>query len=136
MMEYLIAPVPKPRMTRSDKWRKIPRKPVAKYWAFCRHCQLLKINLPLYGGMVTFVVPMPKSWPAKKCMEFDGRPHQPEGGPDLDNFLKALGDALYQNDSCIWDIHVRKVWGHDGKIIIEQPKIASACKKREKRSLL
>jgi Holliday junction resolvase RusA-like endonuclease len=94
------------------------------------------MELPLSNAMVTFVVPMPDSWSEKKCKVFDGKPHQSDRGPDLDNFLKALGDALYKNDSCIWDVHVRKIWGYDGKIIIEQPKIASACKKREKRSLL
>jgi Holliday junction resolvase RusA-like endonuclease len=119
-MEYLIAPVAKPRMTRGDKWRKIPRKPVGKYWAFCRRCQLLKMELPLSNASVTFIVPMAESWSKKKRKQFDGKPHQPKGGPDLDNFLKALGDALYKNDSCIWDVHIRKVWGYEGKIIIDQ----------------
>lgn len=133
MMEYLITPTPKPRMTRSDKWRDPPREPVRKYWAFCRKCQLLKMDLPVSGSIVIFVISMPESWSNKKRKAFDGKPHQPEGGPDADNFLKALGDALYKNDSCIWDIHIRKVWGYEGKIIIEENNIASACKGRGKR---
>lgn len=132
-MEYLITPIPKPRMTRSDRWRDPPREPVRKYWAFCRRCQLLNMELALSNAMVTFVVPMPDSWSEKKRKALDGKPHQPEGGPDLDNFLKALGDALYKNDSYIWDIHVRKIWGYEGKIIIEQNKIADVCKKGGKR---
>jgi len=118
-MEYLITPIAKPRMTQSDKWRDPPREPVHKYWAFCLRCQLLKIELSFSGAMVTFIIPMPESWSDEKRKMFDGKPHQSKKGPDLDNFLKALGDALYKNDSCIWDIHVRKIWGYEGKIIIE-----------------
>jgi Holliday junction resolvase RusA-like endonuclease len=39
--------------------------------------------------------------------------------PDLDNCLKALSDAIYTNDSGIYDIHVTKLWGKEGKIKIE-----------------
>jgi len=78
------------------------------------------MELPLSNASVTFIVPMAESWSKKKRKQFDGKPHQPKGGPDLDNFLKALGDALYKNDSCIWDVHIRKVWGYEGKIIIDQ----------------
>ena len=39
--------------------------------------------------------------------------------PDLDNLIKAIGDAVYQNDSAIWDIHTTKRWGREGKIIVK-----------------
>ena len=48
----------------------------------------------------------------------DGSKH--EDKPDLDNLLKALGDALYDNDSCIWDVRITKIWGYEGKIVIKE----------------
>ena len=47
----------------------------------------------------------------------DKEPHQQK--PDLDNLIKALFDAVNEDDSHIWDLRgVSKVWGDDGKIFI------------------
>ena len=116
MTEYLITPAPKPRMTRRDKWLKPPRPAVKRYWDFCLQCKLEKVILPCYGAHVTFILPMPKSWSKKKRIQYDGKPHMDT--PDLDNLLKALGDAIYSNDSGIYDIWIEKKWGVEGKIII------------------
>ncbi len=61
---------------------------------------------------------MPKSWSKKKRLQYDGKPHMDT--PDLDNLTKALGDALYENDSGIYDIWATKKWGFIGKILIEE----------------
>jgi Holliday junction resolvase RusA-like endonuclease len=47
-----------------------------------------------------------------------GRPHQQK--PDLDNLLKALVDACYQEDKGIWNYgELKKLWDYKGSIIIE-----------------
>ncbi len=125
MIEYPIIPIPKPRMTRRDKWLNPPRPVVKRYWDFCTQCKLEKVILPCFGAHVTFILPMPKSWSNKKKLLYNGKPHMGSmGNPpvkevDLDNLLKALGDAIYQDDSGIYDIHVSKRWGMEGKIMVE-----------------
>ena len=113
-MEYFIVPVPKPRMTQRDKFFKRPA--TAKYWHFVDLCKLNRIALPCFGAHVTFILPMPRSWSKKKKATMDGKPHMSR--PDLSNLLKALEDAIYQEDSVIYDVHIEKRWGIEGKILI------------------
>jgi len=115
LMVYNICPIAKPRMVHGDKWKKRPA--TNRYWNFCDLCRMRKINLPCCRGHVTFVLPMPESWSEKKKSQLEGLAHRNK--PDLDNLIKALGDAIYKNDSGIWDIHATKLWGREGKIIIE-----------------
>jgi Holliday junction resolvase RusA-like endonuclease len=117
MTEYNICPVPKPRMTRRDKWLKPPRPAVKRYWNFCTQCKLERVILPCFGAHVVFILPISDSFSKKKKLYLNGKPHMQR--PDLSNLLKALEDALYQEDSGIYDVHVTKVWGMEGKIIIE-----------------
>ncbi len=119
MKEYLITPVPKPRMTRRDKWLKPARPAVARYRNFCTQCMLKKVHMPISGGHITFILPMSDSWNEKKKKQFDGMPHQLKRKNDWDNLGKALSDAIYGEDSMIWDIRITKVWGREGKIIVE-----------------
>ena len=114
MKIYDITPIGKPRMTRADKWKQRP--PVMRYRAFCDEVRLRKLTMPESGSHVTFVLPMPPSWSKKKRAEFAGKPHQAK--PDCDNMLKALMDAIYENDAHIWDCRITKVWGEKGQIII------------------
>ncbi len=118
--EYPITPVAKPRMTRRDKFLYPPRKCVSQYRRFANTCRLQKVKLPFCGAHVTFILPMPESWSEKKKKKFDGKPHQLKRKNDWDNLGKALSDAIYGEDSMIWDIHVTKRWGREGKIIIEE----------------
>lgn len=46
-----------------------------------------------------------------------GKPHTKK--PDIDNLCKALLDALYKDDSKIWDLRVTKIWGYEGQIEIK-----------------
>jgi hypothetical protein len=116
--EYEITPIAKPRMTRRDKWLEPPRECVRDYRNFCDACRFYQIYFPIQGAHVTFILPMPESWSIKKKEETDGLPHQSK--PDLDNLIKALGDAVFSDDAGIWDIHATKRWGFKGKIIIEE----------------
>lgn len=114
--EYNITPVTKPRMTRRDKWN--PSPAARKYFNFREAVQWLKVQLPVQGASVTFVMPMPKSWNDKKWDKMLGKPHKQT--PDISNLLKALEDAVYNDDSEIWHYKtLQKIWGYEGKIIIE-----------------
>lgn len=113
---YNITPLGKPRMTRADKWKKRPE--VLRYRAFCDEVRLNKVTLPESGYHVIFVLPMPPSWSKKKRALMDGEPHQQK--PDKDNLEKALLDALFGEDSHIWDGRVTKIWGETGKMIIRE----------------
>ena len=102
-------PEPKPRMTRSDKWKKRPI--VQRYYAYCN---LLKMVDNLLSGRITrimktgkvdltFYLPIPKS---RKKTNKEGDPHQVT--PDIDNFCKAVLDAICDNDSHIYELRARK----------------------------
>lgn len=113
---YPITPVPKPRMTRGDKFQKRPRG--CAYRAFCDEVRIRKVHVPEAGSHITFTMPMPKSWSNKKRAEMDGKPHQQT--PDVDNLQKALMDAVFDDDSHVYDMRVTKVWGREGAIIVEE----------------
>lgn len=115
MPKYIITPVGKPRMTRRDKWKQRP--PVMRYRIFCDEARLHGIRVPESGAHITFVLPMPPSWSKKKREAMDDQPHQQK--PDLDNLKKSLLDALFEDDSHIWDARTSKIWGETGMIIIE-----------------
>ena len=115
MLEVKINPVPKPRMTKSDRWKKRPC--VVRYWDFKdklkEACKDIDIGDTL---SVSFHIPTPKSWSKKKAAEMHLKPHKSK--PDLDNLVKALQDALLDEDSHIWKYkNVEKVWDNEGKII-------------------
>ena len=111
---YPIEPVAKPRMTRRDRWAKRPA--VLKYRAFCDECRGCGVTVPADGAMITFVIPMPKSWSKKRRTEMLCQPHTQR--PDLDNMVKAVIDAVHAEDSAVHTIAARKVWGFDGSIEI------------------
>ena len=115
MKRYPIIPVPKPRQTQRDKWKKRPC--VERYRSFKDQCKLNRVDLPKSGAHVLFKIPMPKSWSKLKKQVFNSQPHDVR--PDLDNYLKSLFDAVYNEDSSVWDIRATKVWGYEGEIIIK-----------------
>ena len=127
-MIYQITPVPKPRMTRQDKWatpppkyrgKEWPRCCVQRYWNFVDLVAVNNIDLPEIGATVIFILPMPESWSKAKKERMNGRFHQQK--PDLSNLQKAIEDAIYKDDSAIADIHTTKRWGYEGQIIIKSP---------------
>tara|TARA_Y100000296_G_C5105358_1_gene222250 strand:- start:546 stop:914 length:369 start_codon:yes stop_codon:yes gene_type:complete len=112
-----IIPVPKPRMTQSDRWSKRDR--VSKYWVYAEELRLRTggIKFSSFVLEASFILPMPKSWSEKKKKEMEGRPHQ--STPDLSNLVKAFEDALWKDDACIYQYkNVTKYWGREGKIYI------------------
>jgi Holliday junction resolvase RusA-like endonuclease len=116
MKAYSITPMGKPRMTRADKWKKRPE--VLRYRVFCDEVRLHKVQLPESDFHVPFSIPMPPSWSKKKRQQFNGQPHQSK--PDMDNLMKALMDAIYEDDAHIWDGRITKRWGEAGRIVIRE----------------
>jgi len=118
VLVFDIKPVPKPRMTISDKWKKRPV--VMKYWAFKDALNLIarknKFTLPeVYD--ITFNIGMPKYWSASLKKDRLNKPHQSK--PDLDNLVKAWQDALDEEDMDVWQITARKFWAKKDSIIIK-----------------
>ena len=112
--EYDIEPTAKPRMTRSDKWKKRPI--VMNYRAFKDECRTKGVQLP-DGCKVTFFIAIPKSWPKRKKKEMHLTPHLQT--PDLDNLLKGLWDAIYEDDSHMWQCDAQKLWRETAGIKVE-----------------
>lgn len=105
-MRYPIEPVPKPRMTRRDKWRKRPC--VMRYRRFKDQCRAHRVELP-QPCRVIFHMPMPeRAWPKALRENMAGQPHC--STPDLDNLLKALCDAVLVDDARIWSVSAEKRW--------------------------
>jgi Holliday junction resolvase RusA-like endonuclease len=117
MIELSITPVPKPRMTQSDRWKH--RGCTDRYWEYKDKLRSLITSAELPDSYhVIFVIPMPRSWPLKKRQEMLNKPHKSR--PDRDNYEKAFLDALFDDDSSVWDGRTTKVWGENPKIIILQ----------------
>ena len=113
--QYKITPTAKPRQTRADVWKKRPC--VMRYRAFADQVRAMGVEVPESCSRITFIIQMPKSWSKSKKKEMMGSPHCQK--PDIDNLCKALLDAIYDDDSVVWDISLRKVWGDEGGILIE-----------------
>ena len=112
-----VEPVPKPRMTRSDRWKVRPA--TTRYWKFKDSLNRLYDGEVPSAFDVTFHITMPKSWSNKKKIEMAGKPHQQR--PDVDNILKSFLDALCEDDAYVYDVRVRKLWANTGgiELIIE-----------------
>ena len=113
-----IAPIAKPRMTKSDKWKH--RKIVEDYWKFKdeikKICLINDFKLS-DKYRIRFVLPMPQTWASKKKALCYGAPHKQR--PDLDNLIKAINDCLHDEDSGVYYIEASKIWGTSGYIYIE-----------------
>lgn len=113
---FAINPVPKPRMTQRDRWKK--RHIVLEYYRFKDELNILakknNFKIPDSGMSLTFRVAVPESASKKKKKAMIGTPHQQR--PDLDNFIKAFLDCLCEEDSSIWEFRAEKLWDEEGSI--------------------
>jgi Holliday junction resolvase RusA-like endonuclease len=83
--------------------------------------RMLSYEVPAAGLSLRFILPMPKSWSAKKQAEMMGQPHQSK--PDTDNLIKGFLDALCPDveggDSYVWQYgRMEKIWGKTGAIVV------------------
>lgn len=117
---FYLMPVAKPRQTRRDRWAKRPC--VVAYRAFADELRLLakRYSFALENGLAyEFHLPMPASWSKKKRAEKLGQLHDQK--PDLDNLIKAVWDALAEEDKAIAHIAgAKKVWSEQAAIIIRK----------------
>lgn len=113
MKTYLINPVSKPRMTQSDKWKK--RKATSNYWVYKDLLRWEKVEVPTPCHVI-FNISMPHTWSNKKRKSMDGKPHEQK--PDIDNLLKGLFDAIFEEDCHIYKILAEKNWAEVGSISI------------------
>lgn len=124
LVRFAIAPCPAPRMSRKDAFA--PSPAVVRYNAYrnrlgeivlshldakryCLSDLLAPIGLRFYvaGG---------ESLSLKKRMLLAGAPKLTR--PDYDNFAKGFHDALFEDDSRVWDVRVQKRWaGPDGPCV-------------------
>lgn len=112
-----VSPVPKPRQTKSDVWKKRPS--VMRYREFADKCreEFKKQNITLPNTFaVFFLIQTPKSWSKKKTQEKLWTPHDQK--PDRNNLTKALEDALMEEDQGIWSTTETKIWADRSQIII------------------
>jgi len=112
-----VKPVPKPRLTQRDRWAHRPA--VVRYHAFCDELRIKFTQRYLPPTLLlTFYIEMPKSWSKKKRVEHNGKPHQQR--PDVDNLVKAVMDALCEDDSYIYAVHAQKYWSLTPGIDIDE----------------
>ena len=117
---FEIEPKAKPRMVRSDKWKK--RDIVMAYWEWKdwlnTHAKIFNYEVePILS--IRFEMRMPKYWSNKKRERMNGKPCQKR--PDLDNLIKAFKDALCKEDSFVWKYeNMEKVWAYEGRIIVKK----------------
>lgn len=106
-------PTPAPRMTKSDKWKRRPR--VMRYFDFRDAVQRAAGPVSDVADRIecSFFFTMPSSWSKKKCAEMAGKPHRQR--PDADNCLKAVLDALYEEDGAVHETETRKRWCYPGQ---------------------
>jgi Holliday junction resolvase RusA-like endonuclease len=102
-------------MTQADRWKKRPA--TSRYRAYKDELQALMASVEFPSAYhVVFCMPMPKSWTKKEREQKRHQPHQQR--PDKDNLEKGYLDALFEEDSAIWDGRVTKVWADEGAILL------------------
>lgn len=115
---FNVRPVPKPRMTRSDRWKKRPS--VVAYWEYkdALNIQANSLGYKLTPVLeVAFRIAMPKTWSKRKKELMCNKPHQQK--PDLDNLMKAFKDALADEDSFVYKYrNCVKFWGYEDLITV------------------
>lgn len=118
LIKIPIRPIPKPRMVKSDSYKKRPI--VTRYWAFKAElklaCNVQGLKSLPDSVCLGFVIPMPEYWSVKKKKQMLNMPHQQT--PDIDNLIKSVLDCLCDDDSYIWHIEATKRWGEKGMIKI------------------
>ena len=113
-------PFTAPRQSSSERWK--PSKATLKYRANRDELSFYLKDYPeikkLKALEIDFILPMAKSWSAKKREINRNFPHTQK--PDIDNLIKAFLDTLYRNedDSKVYKIIATKYWGDEGEICI------------------
>ena len=113
--------MPKPRMTRRDRWLRRPC--VVRYRQQCDHLRLAGLRLPVRYLALVFL-PMPASWSLTRRRAANGTPML--SAPDVDNLCKGLQDALCPNDAHLWDGRLQKRWAWTGRLLLLKQPVSEA----------
>lgn len=107
-------PIGKPRMTQRDKWQKRPCVLAYRSYADNLRAIVPKIlgEVDCYALDIIAHVAVKPSWSDKKKAAKIGKPCRSK--PDADNITKSVADALFDDDSGIWDERCRKYWCAQG----------------------
>jgi len=111
-------PVSKPRMTKRDKWAK--RACVLKYFAWRDKARDIAGKLPPAKeiGMVEmffdFLIPTSLSKRQRSIRHL--RPHRQR--PDIDNLIKGVLDALFEEDAGVPCVYAEKRWSDSPKVTV------------------
>jgi len=102
-------PKAKPRMVRSDKYKKRPC--VVKYFAWVNLVRAKLAPHPI-GSMksleVEFFLPFPKTYSKRKREALANTFHELK--PDLDNLVKGICDAGWTDDCIVSSLVASKKW--------------------------
>jgi Holliday junction resolvase RusA-like endonuclease len=112
-MIFVGTPIPKPRMTVADRWKKRPI--ILRYFDFKDEIVKQAEEQGFILGNIIylkFYMPIPKS--RKRLVE--GEPHLQR--PDVDNMEKGILDCLLKEDSKVWFAIASKVWSSTPRIEI------------------
>ena len=105
------------RVTRTGR-AYTPQQTVASE-AWVRACAVQQCGQPVLSGPLrvdlTFLVPIPRSWPKKRVAALSAGLVFPTSKPDLDNIVKlycdALNGILWSDDAQLVDVSARKRYG-------------------------
>lgn len=120
MYQYFVegTPIPKPRMTKADVWKKRPCVVEYRAWADAirlKVCGAPDKYLPCtepHSIFLVFYLPIPPSTPPAKARRLEGTYH--DRRPDIDNLAKGVMDALIDRDSAISALHAEKFFRSTG----------------------
>lgn len=123
-VDYYDIPVranPKPRMTRSDKWKKRPVVVSYHNYKDALKAELQKINYKQENILAaTFFYEMPQSWSKKKKDDWFLKEYNTK--PDVDNSIKAFLDGQDIEDKFVYAVCVMQLWHHKSFIRIYIPR--------------
>lgn len=111
------SPVPKPRMTRSDVWRKPPRPSVARWYEFKDLFSIAAREAGIYPGDEIHELYVRIHLKPRGRGRARGGWHIEK--PDLSNVLKAIEDALTDNDEMIYREGLEKLYADENGPRIE-----------------
>lgn len=114
-------PVAAPRMTRADKYKQRPV--VMRYRAYKDAIRLSMVSAGIRELKatdvdvleVTVYLATPASTPKKRVHDMIGSKHRSR--PDVDNILKSVMDAMFDEDGGISDVIFRKRYGTPRTIV-------------------